>query len=84
MGVLPSIHQLPITALLDAGVRVAIGADDPLLLGVRLAGQYQLLRDFLSFGDEQLAVLARHSIAASAAPTVVKRRLLAGVDEWLA
>jgi adenosine deaminase len=84
MGVLPSMHQLPITVLLDAGVPVAIGADDPLLLGTRLAGQYQIVREVLGFGDEQLAVLARHSITASTAPTAVKRRLLAGVDDWLA
>ncbi|MGH3752445.1 MAG: adenosine deaminase [Pseudonocardiaceae bacterium] len=84
MGVLESVRQLPITALLDAGVPVAIGADDPLLLGTRLAGQYQILRDVLGFGDEQLAVLARHSITAAAAPAAVKRRLLTGVDDWLA
>lgn len=84
MGVLESLHQLPIISLLDAGVPVAIGADDPLLLGTRLAGQYQILRDVLGFGDEQLAVLARQSIAASAGPTAVKRRLLTGVDGWLA
>ncbi|HEV7453107.1 MAG TPA: adenosine deaminase [Pseudonocardiaceae bacterium] len=83
MGVLESVHQLPITALLDAGVPVAIGTDDPLLFGTRLAGQYQILRDVLGFDDEQLAVLARHSITASAAPAVVKQRLLAGVDAWL-
>jgi adenosine deaminase len=83
MGVLESVHQLPITALLDAGVPVAIGADDPLLFGTQLAGQYGILRDVLGFGDEQLAVLARHSIAASAAPLEVKRRLLADVDRWL-
>ncbi len=84
MGVLESVHQLPITELLDAGVPVAIGADDPLLFGTRLAGQYQILRDVLSVGDEQLAVLARHSITASAAPPAVKRRMLTGVDDWLA
>lgn len=84
MGVLESVHQLPITELMDAGVPVSIGADDPLLFGTRLAGQYEILRDVLSLGDEELAVLARHSITASAAPAAVKRRLLAGVDRWLA
>ncbi|HEY6424161.1 MAG TPA: hypothetical protein VIY28_13115 [Pseudonocardiaceae bacterium] len=49
-------------------------ADDPLLLGTRLAGQYQILRDVLGFGDDQLAVLARHSITASAAPPALTRR----------
>ncbi|MGH3802856.1 MAG: adenosine deaminase, partial [Pseudonocardiaceae bacterium] len=84
MGVLESVHQLPITPLLDAGIPVAIGADDPLLFGTRLAGQYEILRDILGLGDDELAVLARYSITASAAPTAVKRRLLAGVDRWLA
>ncbi len=84
MGVLESIHQLPIISLLKAGVPVAIGADDPLLFGTRLAGQYQILRDALGFGDEQLAVLAGQSITASAAPPAIKQRLLTGVDAWLA
>ncbi|MGH4008217.1 MAG: adenosine deaminase [Pseudonocardiaceae bacterium] len=83
MGVLKSVHQLPVTALLDAGVPVAIGADDPLLFGTRLAGQYEILRDVLRLGDEELAALARHSITASAAPAAVQRRLLDGVDRWL-
>ena len=69
---------------MDAGARIALGADDPLLFGPRLAAQYQAARDVHGFDDGALATLARSSIEASLAPDAVKGRLLAGVDGWLA
>ncbi|MEV6525620.1 adenosine deaminase family protein [Longispora sp. NPDC051575] len=72
-----------LSALLDAGVPVALGTDDPLLFGVGLAGQYQIARD-LGCDDATLARLARDSITHSAAPAEVRGGLLAGVDAWWA
>ena len=80
------VHQLPdvpVPALLDAGVAVALAADDPLLFGVGLAGQYQICRDVLGLPDQQLAVLAGHSICCSAAPRQLRDELLRGVRDWL-
>jgi adenosine deaminase len=76
------VADLP--ALLAAGVPVALGTDDPLLFGVGLAGQYAIARDALDLADADLAAIAGHSIAASAAPDAVKAALVAGVDAWLA
>jgi adenosine deaminase len=84
LGVYPAIEKVPLRTLFDAGVPVALGADDPLLFGSRLAAQYQLARDDLGFTDLGLAELARMSVRASAAPDGVRARLLAGVDRWLA
>lgn len=63
---------------------MALGADDPLLFGSRLAAQYDLVRRHHAFTDEELAELARQSVRGSAAPSDVRSRLLAGVDDWLA
>ena len=63
---------------------MALGADDPLLFGSRLAAQYATMRAAHDLTDAQLAELARMSVRASAAPDDVRTRLLAGIDEWLA
>jgi len=84
LGVYPTLDRVPLGALVDAGARIALGADDPLLFGPRLAAQYQAARDVHGFDDGALATLARSSIEASLAPDAVKGRLLAGVDGWLA
>lgn len=83
LGVYPSIADVPVRALLDAGVQVALGADDPLLFGARLADQYQVLRDQQDLDDPTLARLAAMSITASRAPRDLKDAALADIDHWL-
>jgi adenosine deaminase len=75
--------ELPVRSLLDAGVPVVLGSDDPLLFGVGLTGQYELLRSGANLTDEELATIARHSIIASSAPAGLKATMLFGVDAWL-
>jgi adenosine deaminase len=84
LGVYAEQAGVPLRALRDAGARVALGADDPLLFGSRLADQYRFAREQHGFTDEQLADLARDSIRGSRAPDDVRTRLLADVDGWLA
>jgi len=84
LGVYADDAQVPLRDLVDAGARVALGADDPLLFRSRLVGQYESARDVHGFSDEELAGLARSSIRASLAAGSTQRRLLTGVDEWLA
>jgi adenosine deaminase len=84
LGVYPTLEQVPLRTLMNAGARIALGADDPLLFGPRLAAQYQAARDVQGLTDAELAALGRASIEASLAPDGVKRRLLADVDVWLA
>jgi adenosine deaminase len=84
LGVWRTPQDVPLTRLRAAGVRVALGADDPLLFGSRLAAQYASARDVHGCSDAALADLARGSVEGSRAPYDVKQRLLAGIDAWLA
>jgi adenosine deaminase len=84
LGVAATPADVPLRTLLDAGVRVALGADDPLLFGPRLAAQYELARQAHGMTDEELADLARMSVRGSAAPAGLQRDLLTGIDKWLA
>jgi adenosine deaminase len=83
LGVVRSPEQVPLRPLLDAGARVALGADDPLLFGHRLLDQYRLARDVHGLSDAELARLATASIEGSRAPSDVRDRLLRGVADWL-
>ncbi|NLC99073.1 MAG: adenosine deaminase [Actinomycetales bacterium] len=83
LGVYASINEVPVRALKSAGAKVALGSDDPLLFGTRLAGQYALLRAAQDFTDVELADLARDSIDVSYAPDAIKIRALREIDAWL-
>ncbi|MHC5703320.1 adenosine deaminase [Streptomyces sp. ICN441] len=83
LGVYEKPEDVPLRTLWDAGVPMALGADDPLLFGSRLAAQYEIARRHHGFSDEELAELARQSVRASAAPGHVRDALLRGIDEWL-
>lgn len=84
LGVYEKAEDVPLRTLFEAGVPMALGADDPLLFGSRLAAQYELAREHHGFTDAELAELARQSVRASAAPADVQKKLLGGIDSWLA
>lgn len=77
-GVTPAMVAVP--ALLADGVPVALASDDPLLFGVGVLGQYEMVRPVCS--DAELAAVAATSIRASHAPAALRRRLLDGVRIW--
>jgi len=84
LGVYSDLSSVPLPALLEAGATVALGADDPLLFGSRLAAQYATMRVAHGLSDAQLAELARMSIRASRAPDTLKETCLRAVGTWLA
>ncbi len=84
LGVAPGPAEVPLQPLVEAGVPVALGADDPLLFGPRLAAQYEIARHAHGFSDAELADLARTSVLSSVAPDPLRARLLAEIDDWLA
>ncbi|MER5730538.1 adenosine deaminase [Streptomyces sp. NPDC002138] len=83
LGVYERPEDVPLRTLFEAGVPMALGADDPLLFGSRLAAQYEIARRHHAFTDAELAELARQSVRGSAAPEDVQAKLLAGIDHWL-
>jgi adenosine deaminase len=83
LGVYSDLTSVPLPRLLEAGATIALGADDPLLFGSRLAGQYATMRAAHELSDETLGELARMSVRASRAPAEVQAEILAGVDQWV-
>lgn len=83
LGVYERHEDVPLRTLFEAGVPMALGADDPLLFGSRLAAQYEIARRHHAFTDAELAELARQSVRGSAAPVDVQEKLLTGIDHWL-
>jgi adenosine deaminase len=84
LGVYSDLTSVPLPTLLEAGATVALGADDPLLFGSRLAGQYATMRAAHDLSDVQLAGLATMSVQASCAPDSEKAAIVAAIDRWLA
>ena len=84
LGVFSTLEEVPVRALVNAGIDVALGADDPLLFGSSLGGQYRVLRAAQDFDDAELADLARMSIRRSFAPSDIMAAAQVGIDEWLA
>ncbi|WP_121253379.1 adenosine deaminase [Nocardioides ferulae] len=84
LGVYSDLTSVPLPSLLAAGATVALGADDPLLFGSRLAGQYATMRAAHDLTDTQLAELARMSVRGSRAPDSTKAEILRDIDTWAA
>lgn len=82
LGVYPEAGEVPLRTIVEAGIPVALGADDPLLFGSRLAAQYEAARR-LGFDDAELAELARSSLRGSRMPDRLRKAALADVDCWL-
>ena len=52
LGVYSDLSSVPLPTLLEAGATVALGADDPLLFGSRLLGQYAAMRAAHDLSDD--------------------------------
>ena len=72
LGVAATPADVPLRPLLDAGIGVALGADDPLLFGRRLNAQYETRTEVHGLSDGELAELARMSVRGSAAPAEIR------------
>ena len=84
LGVYGAAVDVPLRRLIEAGARIALGADDPLLFGSRLSAQYDIARTSHGLSDVELAELARGSVRGSRAPEAERKRMLADIDGWLA
>jgi adenosine deaminase len=73
-GAVDRVENHPLPRLLDAGVCVALGADDPLLFSTTTAGEHAIVREKLGFGARTMALLAENSWRASFASADDRRR----------
>jgi len=79
-GAVSSLEAHPLPRLVQAGVRVAICADDPLFFETTTFGEYQVARR-LGLGDRQLATLAENAWRSSFLSPEERRAGFAGLAE---
>src|ERR1700759_5640877 len=84
LGIAERTRDVPLRRLFEAGVPIALGADDPLLFGSRLVAQYSIARRQHGFSAAELPDLAPPAVLRPRPPSDVRQRLLAGIDAWLA
>lgn len=84
LGLYPILHSHPVDELRAAGVLVALGTDDPELLGGDLTHEYHSTAAAFGWTREVVAAVARTSIEVSFAPEDLRTRLLAEHDAFVA
>jgi adenosine deaminase len=74
------VHPLP--RLLEAGVRVALSADDPLLFATTTANEYRVARDRFGLSETALRRLAENSWRAAFCGEAEREAGLAALSGW--
>lgn len=78
-GAVASLEDHPLPRLLDAGVCVALGADDPLLFGTTTEGEHARVREKFGFGARTMRLLAENSWRAAFCSAAERERGLAAL-----
>lgn len=79
LGVARSLAEHPLPRLLDAGLKVSLGSDDPPLFDTDLVAEYVGAAQAFGWGPERLVSLARASIEQAFMPEDRRARMLAGL-----
>ena len=77
LGVVGSMAEHPLPKLLDAGLKVSLGSDDPPLFQTNLVQEYERVADAFGWGAPRLRALAQASIEHSFMPPQRASRMLA-------
>ncbi len=75
-GIYPSWAEHPLGALLAAGVRVALGSDDPPYWGATIGGEYSQARRTFGLSGARLRAITRTALEAAFLQFPVRRALL--------
>ncbi len=75
LGIYPTYEEHPLPRLLEAGVRVTLGSDDPPYFGASIGGEYEVTRERLGFDDGTLRGITQTAIDASFTDEKLKQRL---------
>jgi adenosine deaminase len=76
LGIYPSYEEHPLPRLVEAGVRVTLGSDDPPYFGASIGGEYEICRSHLGFDAETLRGITRTAIKAAFCEKTLKQRLI--------
>jgi len=76
LDLFPSYEDHPLPRLLDAGVRVTLGSDDPPYFGASIGGEYAVCRERFGFDDEALRGITRTAIEAAFCDEKLKQSLM--------
>jgi adenosine deaminase len=60
-GAVSSFEEHPLPRLFEAGVRVALSADDPLLFCITTSGEYDVAREQFGFDEGMLKELRQNA-----------------------
>jgi adenosine deaminase len=82
LGLYPSLAEHPIERLRQSGVPVSVNTDDPALLGVTLAGEYESCAAAFHWSADDVRSVARTSIESSFASASTKSDLLEEIATW--
>ncbi len=80
LGVCASLEAHPLPRLLEAGVSVTLGSDDPPMFGTDLLSEYVRCADAFGWDDATLVAIARAGVEHSFAPDALRAALLAELD----
>lgn len=79
-----SLDEHPLRRIVDAGVLVALGSDDPPMFGTDLNTEYGVAARLLGLDEAGTAALAKNSVAASFMDPAAKAALTAEIDAYAA
>jgi adenosine deaminase len=79
LGLFPSFDEHPLPRLREAGVKTALGSDDPPYFGASIGGEYELCRERFGFSDEDLREISRTALEAAFCEGSLKERLIQSV-----
>lgn len=75
LGVVPSLARHPLPTLLDAGLFVTLGSDDPPMFNTTLTKEYQAAAATFALGVHQIEQLVLNGVRASLLPPAERNRL---------
>ena len=79
LGVFRSFEEHPLPRLVDAGVRVTLGSDDPPYFGASIGGEYAVCQERFGFDDRRLAAITQTAIEAAFCEQSLKQNLIQAV-----
>ncbi|HEY6929685.1 MAG TPA: adenosine deaminase [Thermoanaerobaculia bacterium] len=82
-GAVGDFARHPLKRLVEAGVRVALSADDPLFFATTTLAEYARVRRALGLEDEELRRLAQNGWRGSFAAASVRSEGLAALEGWV-